>query len=109
MYINFMMYTIEILVLRVHSKRRPQGRQPSKRPSCEVLILTILMDSGAEREGGRHRGGPAGYPDPHHQYLGGIKGVNQKLIDMSRAYHASRQRIICSVIVPRPHQVQSMY
>ena len=66
-----------------------------------VLILTIFMIVGLNEKAAVIAAALPVIPILTINIWEGIKGVDQKLIDMSRAYHASRHRTIYSVIAPQ--------
>jgi NitT/TauT family transport system permease protein len=66
-----------------------------------VLILTIFMIVGLNEKAAVIAAALPVIPILTINIWEGIKGVDPKLIDMSRAYHASRHRIIYSVIAPQ--------
>jgi NitT/TauT family transport system permease protein len=66
-----------------------------------VLILTIFMIVGLNEKAAVIAAALPVIPILTINIWEGIKGVDPKLIDMSRAYHASRYRIIYSVIAPQ--------
>lgn len=66
-----------------------------------VLILTIFMIVGLNEKAAVIAAALPVIPILTINIWEGIKGVDQKLIDMSRAYHASPQRIIFSVVAPQ--------
>jgi len=66
-----------------------------------VLILTIFMIVGLNEKAAVVAAALPVIPILTINIWEGIKGVDQKLIDMSRAYHASQHRIIFSVIAPQ--------
>jgi NitT/TauT family transport system permease protein len=66
-----------------------------------VLILTIFMIVGLNEKAAVIAAALPVIPILTINIWEGIKSVDQKLIDMSRAYHASQQRIIRSVIAPQ--------
>jgi NitT/TauT family transport system permease protein len=66
-----------------------------------VLILTIYMIVGLNEKAAVIAAALPVIPILTINIWEGIKGVDQKLIDMSRAYHARQRRIICSVIAPQ--------
>jgi NitT/TauT family transport system permease protein len=66
-----------------------------------VLILTIFMIVGLNEKAAVIAAALPVIPILTINIWEGIKGVDTKLIDMSRAYHASRYRIIYSVIAPQ--------
>jgi NitT/TauT family transport system permease protein len=66
-----------------------------------VLILTIYMIVGLNEKAAVIAAALPVIPILTINIWEGIKSVDQKLIDMSRSYHASQRRIICSVIAPQ--------
>ena len=66
-----------------------------------VLILTIFMIVGLNEKAAVIAAALPVIPILTINIWEGIKSVDQKLIDMSRAYHASPQRIIFSVVAPQ--------
>jgi NitT/TauT family transport system permease protein len=66
-----------------------------------VLILLIYMVIGLNDRAAVLAAGLPVVPVLTINIWNGIKGVDQKLIDMSRAFHANRARIIRSVIAPQ--------
>jgi NitT/TauT family transport system permease protein len=66
-----------------------------------VVILTIFMIVGLNEKAAVIAAALPVIPILTINIWEGIKGVDPKLIDMSRAYHASRHRIIYSVIAPQ--------
>jgi NitT/TauT family transport system permease protein len=66
-----------------------------------VLILTIYMIVGLNEKAAVIAAALPVIPILTINIWEGIKSVDQKLIDMSRAYHASQRRIIYSVIAPQ--------
>lgn len=66
-----------------------------------VLILTIYMIVGLNEKAAVIAAALPVIPILTINIWEGIKGVDQKLIDMARAYHASQWRIIRSTIAPQ--------
>jgi NitT/TauT family transport system permease protein len=66
-----------------------------------VLILTVYMIVGLNEKAAVIAAALPVIPILTINIWEGIKGVDQKLIDMSRAFHASSPRIIRSVIAPQ--------
>lgn len=66
-----------------------------------VLILTIFMIIGLNEKAAIIAAALPVIPILTINIWEGIKGVDQKLIDMSRAFHARQSRIIRSVIAPQ--------
>jgi NitT/TauT family transport system permease protein len=66
-----------------------------------VLILTVYMIVGLNEKAAVIAAALPVIPILTINIWEGIKGVDQKLIDMSRAYHANHRRIIFSVIAPQ--------
>jgi NitT/TauT family transport system permease protein len=66
-----------------------------------VLILTVFMIVGLNEKAAVIAAALPVIPILTINIWEGIKGVDPKLVDMSRAYHASRHRIIYSVIAPQ--------
>ena len=66
-----------------------------------VLILTIYLVVGLNERAAVLASAVPVVPFLTINIWTGIKGIDQKLIDMSKAYHATRWRIIRSVIAPQ--------
>ena len=66
-----------------------------------VLILTIYLVVGLNERAAVLASAIPVVPFLTINIWTGIKGIDQKLIDMSKAYHATRWRIIRSVIAPQ--------
>jgi NitT/TauT family transport system permease protein len=66
-----------------------------------VLILTIYLVVGLNERAAVLASAIPVVPFLTINIWTGIKGIDQKLIDMSKAYHASRWRIIRSVVAPQ--------
>jgi NitT/TauT family transport system permease protein len=66
-----------------------------------VTILTIFMVLGLNETAAVFAAAIPIIPILTINIWGGIKGVDQKLIDMAKAYHAGRWRIVRSVVAPQ--------
>jgi NitT/TauT family transport system permease protein len=66
-----------------------------------VLILTIYLVVGLNERAAVLASALPVVPFLTINIWDGIKGIDQKLIDMSKAYHATRWRIIRSVVAPQ--------